>query len=96
MRHPGSFWASNGSGSWHPETIAGIGSAFFSPTMILNGNTVDVRERAGRADSLLGGQRQHNLAGRNGGAQRQPRIAARLRRSVRSASGTSTVKNWTI
>ena len=47
------FWASNGSSIWHPETIAGENSAFFSPTMILNGNTVDVTAENGNAGLIF-------------------------------------------
>jgi hypothetical protein len=47
------YWMVNGTGTWHPETIAGIGSAFFSPTMILNGNTVDVTAENGNAGLIF-------------------------------------------
>jgi hypothetical protein len=36
------YWATNGTATWHTETIAGAGSTFSAPSMAVNGNTVNV------------------------------------------------------
>ena len=42
------YWAVNGTSTWHPETIAGAGSTFSAPSMIVNHNSVNI--------SLVGAQ----------------------------------------
>ena len=36
------YWAVNGTPTWHPETVAGIGSTFSAPSMTVNGNSVNI------------------------------------------------------
>lgn len=36
------YWAVNGTTTWHSETVAGAGSAFSAPSMILNGNAASI------------------------------------------------------
>jgi len=32
----------NGTATWHPETVAGVGSTLSAPSMTVNGNSVNI------------------------------------------------------
>jgi hypothetical protein len=36
------YWAVNGTATWHPETVAGVGSTFSAPSMTVNHNSVNI------------------------------------------------------
>ena len=46
-----SWWALNGTTTWHPQTIAGAGTAYSAPSIASNGGAANVAVQ-GPSDSL--------------------------------------------
>lgn len=45
------YWAAEGTSTWQAETVAGPGTTYSAPAMILNGNTIGIAS-AGSGGSL--------------------------------------------